>query len=102
PRDPAVDDAVLDVLRDVRRADEQHLDRRVAARECQGALSRLLRAEPRVLEQAERRLAEPPLDRAGEPQEPVRSSARAWPPSPWPGRNQCATRVTVVVDAPVR
>src|SRR5262249_16642724 len=29
-----------------------------------------------------------------------RSSASRYPPSPW--RSQCATRVTVVVDAPVR
>ena len=42
--DPAVDDAVLHVLGDVRGAHEQHVDRRVAARERERALARLLRA----------------------------------------------------------
>ena len=53
--DAAVDDAVLDVLGHVGGADEQHLDRRVAARERERALAGLLGAEPRVLEQVERR-----------------------------------------------
>ena len=48
-RDAAVDDAVLDVLGDVRGAHEQHLDRRVAARERERALARLLLAEAGVL-----------------------------------------------------
>ena len=42
--DAAVDDAVLHVLRDVGRADEQHVDRRVPAREGERALAGLLRA----------------------------------------------------------
>ena len=61
--DPAVDDAVLHVLGDVRSAHEQHLDRRVAARERERALARLLRAEAGVVEQADRRLAETALRR---------------------------------------
>ena len=67
-RDPAVDDAVLHVLGDVGRADEQHVDRRVPARERERALARLLGAEPGVLEQRDRRLAQPPLDRDGDRQ----------------------------------
>ena len=67
--DAAVDDAVLHVLGDVGGADEQHLDRRVAARERERALARLLGAEPGVLEQLERRLAQPALDRHGDFQE---------------------------------
>ena len=58
----------VDVLRDVGRAHEQHLDRRVAAREGERALARLLGAEPGVVEQLERRLAQPALDRDRDPQ----------------------------------
>ena len=75
PGDPAVDDAVLNVLRHVRRAYEQHLDRGVPARERERAVAGLLRPEPRVLEQTERGLAEPALDRDGDSQEATRSSA---------------------------
>jgi hypothetical protein len=56
-RDPTVDDSVLDVLGDVGGADEQYLDRRVPTSEREGALARLLGAEPGVLEQPESRLA---------------------------------------------
>jgi hypothetical protein len=66
--DAAVDDAVLDVLRDVRRADEQHVDRRVAARERERALAGLLRLEAGVDEEPYGRLAQPPLDRDGDRQ----------------------------------
>ena len=59
--DPAVDDAVLDVLGDVRGADEQHLDGRVPAREGERALAGLLGAEAGVLEQRDRRLAQAAL-----------------------------------------
>ena len=73
--DAAVDDTVLHVLRHVGSAHEQHLDGGVAAREREGTFAGLLRAEPGVLEQLERRLAQPALDRDGDPQEAVRSSA---------------------------
>ena len=73
--DAAVDDAVLHVLGDVGRAHEQHLDRRVAAGEGERAVAGLLGAEPGVLEQVERRLAQPALRRDGDPQEAERSSA---------------------------
>ena len=66
--DPAVDDAVADVLGNVGGADEQHVDGRVTAREGEGALARLLRAEARVREQLHRRLAQPPLRRDGDRQ----------------------------------
>ena len=98
--DAAVDDAVLDVLGDVGRAHEQHLDRRVPARERQRAVAGLLRPEPGVLEEPVRRLPEAALGRKRDPQDAARSSASRYPPSPC--RSQCATRVTVVVDAPVR
>ena len=75
PGDAAVDDAVLDVLGHVGRADEQHLDRRVAARERERPVAGLLRAEPGVLEQVDGRLAQPALGRDGDPQEAERSSA---------------------------
>ena len=100
PRDPAVDDAVLHVLGDIGGANEQHLDRCVAAREGKGAVTRLLGPEAGVFEQVERGLAQPALDRNGDPQEAERSSATRYPPSPC--LSQCATRVTVVVEAPVR
>jgi hypothetical protein len=64
--DPAVDDAVLDVLGDVRGSYQENLDRRVAARKRERALSRLLRAEARVVEQGDRRLPETPLRRDGD------------------------------------
>ena len=103
--DPAVDDAVLDVLGDVGGPHEQHLDGRIPAGERERALAGLLGAEPGVLEQADRRLAQAPLGRDGDLQEvgerrARRSSAVRYPPSP--RRSQCATRVTVVVEAPVR
>ena len=63
PGDAAVDDAVLDVLGDVGGADEQYFHRRVPAGERERALARLLRAEARVLEQGDGRLAEAPLGR---------------------------------------
>jgi hypothetical protein len=75
PGDAAVDDTVLDVLWYIGRADEQHLDRGVPAREGECALAGLLGAEPCILEQAERRLAQPAFDRDGDPQEAERSSA---------------------------
>ena len=59
--DPAVDDAVLDVLGHVGRAHEQDVDRCVAAREGERPLAGLLRAEARVGEQRDGRLAEPAL-----------------------------------------
>jgi hypothetical protein len=74
-RDAAVDDAVLDVLRNVGRTNEQDLDGRVAARERERAIPGLLGPEAGVLEQVERRLAQPPLRRESEPQEAARSSA---------------------------
>ena len=96
--DPAIDDTVLHVLGHVGGAHEQHLDGRVAARERERAIAGLLGAEARILQEVERRLSEASLDRDRDPQD--RSSAVRYPPSPW--RSQCATRVTVVVDAPVR
>ena len=66
--DAAVDDAVLDVLGDVRGAHEQHLDRRVPARERERPLAGLLGAEAGVLEQRDGRLAQPALRRDRDPQ----------------------------------
>ena len=68
PGDAAVDGAVLDVLRDVGRADEEHVDRRVPARERERALARLLGPEAGVVEQRDGGLAQPPLDGDGDPQ----------------------------------
>ena len=68
PGDAAVDGAVLDVLRDVGSAYEEHVDRRVPARERERALAGLLGAEAGVVEQRHRRLAQPALDRDGDPQ----------------------------------
>jgi hypothetical protein len=48
--------------------DEQHVDRRVPARERERALAGLLRAEARVLEQRDGRFAQAPLDRDGDRQ----------------------------------
>ena len=73
--DAAVDDAVLHVLGDVGGAHEQHVDRRVPARERERALAGLLGAEARVLEQRDRRLAQPALRRDGDRQA-VGASAR--------------------------
>ena len=66
--DAAVDDAVLYVLGDVGGADEEHVDRRIPARERECALARLLGLESRVDEQAHRRIAQPPLDGDGDRQ----------------------------------
>ena len=55
PGDAAIDDAVLDVLGHVVGADEQRLDGRVAARERERAVARRLRAEPRVVQELDRR-----------------------------------------------
>src|SRR5207302_10472848 len=92
--DPAVDDAVLYVLRDVGRAYEQHVDRCVAAGKRECTLARLLRPEAGILEQRDRRFAQPPLDGDGDPQ-PVafaclRRSSTTWYPSS-PCRSQCPT-----------
>ncbi len=62
-RDPTVDDAVLDVLGDIGRPDEEHLDRCVPAREREGSLSRHLRPEPRLVQERDGRLAKAPLRR---------------------------------------
>ena len=61
PGDAAVDDAVLNVLRHVVRTHEQGLDRRVAARERKRTVAGRLRAEPCVVQQLNRRLAQPAL-----------------------------------------
>ena len=66
--DPAVDDAVLDVLGHVGRTDEQHVDRGVPARERERTLAGLFRAETGILEQRDGRLAQAPLDRDGDRQ----------------------------------
>src|SRR5262249_9542605 len=102
--DPAVDDAVLDILGDVVGPHEEHVHGRVPSRERERAVALLLGPEPGVDEKRHPRLAETSLDRAGARQAPVATSPRRfspsrYPPSPW--RSQCATRVTVVVDAPV-
>ena len=75
--DAAVDDAVLHVLGDVVRAHEQPFDRRVAARERERTVAGRLRPEPRVLEQRDRRLAQPALGGDRDPQDRAarRSSA---------------------------
>ena len=61
--DPAVDDAVLDVLGHVGRPDEHDVHGRVAAGERERALTRLFRPEAGVLEQRDSRLAKPTLGR---------------------------------------
>src|SRR5262249_43410169 len=105
--DAAVDHAVLHVLGNVCRANEEHIDGRIPTRERERALTGLLRAEAGVLEQRDARLAQPSLRRHGDRQTVVfgrrrlrRSSTSLYPPSPC--RSQNATRVTVVVDACVR
>jgi hypothetical protein len=57
----------LHVLRHVGSAYEQYLHRCVAAREGKRAVSRLLGAEARIFEEVERRLAQPALNRYGDP-----------------------------------
>ena len=74
-RDAEVDDAVLDVLRDVARADEEQVDRRVCAGNDERALGRLER-EARVGAESERRLGHPALRRHGERQPAVLACAR--------------------------
>ena len=104
-RDPAVDDAVLHVLGDVRGPHEHDVDRRVPARERERPLARLLGAEPCVREERDGRLAEAALrgDRDRQAVRPDarlrRSSTRRYPSAP--RFSHCATRVTVVVEAPV-
>ena len=104
-RDPAVDDAVLHVLGDVRGAHEHDVDRSVPARERERPLARLLGAEPCVREERDGRLAEAALrgDRDRQAVRPDarlrRSSTRRYPSAP--RFSHCATRVTVVVEAPV-
>jgi len=105
-RDPAVDHAVLHVLGNVRSPDEQDVDRRITARKGERALSGLLGAEARVREEGDRRLAQPALRRDSDLQAVRpdvrfrRSSTNRYPSAP--RLSHCATRVTVVVDAPVR
>ena len=104
-RDPAVDDAVLHVLGHVGSAHEHDVDRRIAAREGERPLARLLGAEPCVREECDGRLAEPALrgDRDRQAVRPDvrfrRSSTSRYPSAP--RFSHCATRVTVVVEAPV-
>ena len=78
--DAAIDDAVLHVLGDVGGAHEEYVDGRVAAREGERALARLLGTETRVFEQRNRGLTQSPLDGDGDPQAAVarfrRSSAK--------------------------
>ena len=73
--DPDVHDAVLGVLRDVARADEQQVDGRVRARDDQRALGHL-EGEPGVGAETKRRLRHPPLRGDGERQPAVLAGAR--------------------------
>ena len=66
--DATVDDAVLHVLRDIRCAHEQNVDRRVPAREGEGAVAGSLGPEARILEEGDRRLAQSPGGRDRNPQ----------------------------------
>ena len=68
PGDAAIDDAVLHVLGHVVGAHEQRLHGRVAAGERERAVARRLRAEPRVVQELDRRLAQPALRRDRDPQ----------------------------------
>ena len=102
----AVDDLVLDVLGDVGGADEHDVDRRVAAGKRQCTLTGLLGAETRRVEKRDGGLAESALRRDGDGQparrgvlRARRSSTSRYPSAPC--RSHCATRVTVVVEAPV-
>jgi hypothetical protein len=72
----AVDDAVLDVLRDVRRANEQDLDRRVPAGEGERPFAGLLGAESGVLQERDRRLAQAALGGNGDLQAVGERAAR--------------------------
>ena len=74
-RDPEVDDAVLGVLGDVARPDEEQVDRRVRARDDERALGHLER-EPRVGAEPKRRLGEPALGRDRELEAAVLARAR--------------------------
>jgi hypothetical protein len=76
PGDPAIDDAVLHVLRHVGRADEQDVDRRVPARKCERPLAGHLGAEAGVLQKRDRRLAQPPLHRDRDRQAAVETPLR--------------------------
>ena len=62
----AIDDTVLHVFRDVRSADEEYFDRRVSTCERQCTLSWSLGPETRLLEERERRFAQPSLDGDGD------------------------------------
>ena len=105
-RDAAVDDLVLDVLGNVGRADEHDVDGGVATGKRQRALAGLLGAETRCVEERDGGLSETPL-RGDRDRQPARrgvlrarrSSTSRYPSAP--RRSHCATRVTVVVDAPV-
>jgi hypothetical protein len=77
PGDAAVDDTVLNVLRNVRGTDEEDLDRRVPTGERERPLPRFLGTESSVLEQRHRRLAEASLRRDGDPQPVERLFARS-------------------------
>ena len=68
PSDAAVDNTVLHVFRDVVCAHEQRLDGRVAARERERAVARRLGAEPGVVEQLDRGLAQAALRGNGDSQ----------------------------------
>jgi len=74
-RDATVDDAVLDILRNVGCADEQDVDRSIQAREGESPIAGALRTETGVFEQGDRRLAETTLRRDRDPQA-LRASLR--------------------------
>ena len=77
PGDAAVDDAVLHVLGHVVGAHEQCLDGRVAAGEGERPVARCLGAEPGVVQELDRRLAQAALRRNGDPQELLRRLRRS-------------------------
>ena len=104
-RDPTVHHPILDVLGDVGGPHEQHVDRCVATGERQRPLARLLRTEPGRHEQLRRGLPQAPLGGNRDRQSAFSGPgnllrANRYPPSPC--LSQCATRVTVVVEAPLR
>ena len=74
-RDPDVHDPVLGVLRDVARADEEEVDRRVCTRDDERALGHLER-EPGVGAEPECRFREPPLRGDGELEAAVLACSR--------------------------